>query len=484
MNAHLRRSFYLFALGFVGLVVMMAYWQVYARESLANNPQNGFQTQRAIESPRGLILAGDGETVLARSEKRQGISGPIYERVYPGGEPFTNVVGYWSTRYGATGIEIGNNTDLSSIAGDPDTLDELINRTTGGPQRGNDVTLTLDPDLQRLAHESLAASPTGRGSAMAINPKTGEILALATYPSYDNNNIDETLPDLSQSPDAPLINRATQSLYPPGSTFKVITSAAALKAGVQPTDEFFDPGELETPGYTVFNYQGKDFGRLTFAEALAFSVNVIFAKLAINEIGPQLLYETAQDFGYGDPYDDFPLPVSGSDLGYPVDQWVEGNTAQISFGQDRVSSNVFEMGLVAATVANGGTMMEPRIVKQVRSPDGIILDQPSPSVRNEVLDGTTAATLNQMMQGVITTGQLTEAEIPGVRVAGKTGTAEDPPRQPHSWFVSFAPADDPEIAVAVMVENGGVIDAEGDAATPAIPIAQDLMESHLRDGGA
>jgi penicillin-binding protein A len=484
LNAHLRRSFYLFALGFVGLVVMMAYWQVYARESLANNPQNGFQTQRAIESPRGLILAGDGETVLARSEKRQGISGPIYERVYPGGEPFTNVVGYWSTRYGATGIEIGNNTDLSSVAGDPDTLDELINRTTGGPQRGNDVTLTLDADLQRLAHESLAASPTGRGSAMAINPKTGEILALATYPSFENNNIDETLPELSQNPDAPLLNRATQSLYPPGSTFKVITSAAALKAGVQPTDEFFDPGELETPGYTVFNYQGKDFGRLTFAEALAFSVNVIFAKLAINEIGPQLLYDTAQDFGFGDPYDDFPLPVSGSDLGYPVDQWVEGNTAQISFGQDRVSSNVFEMGLVAATVANGGDMMEPRIVKQVRSPDGIILDQPSPSVRNDVLDGTTAATLNEMMQGVITTGQLTEAEVPGVRVAGKTGTAEDPPREPHSWFISFAPADDPEIAVAVMVENGGAIDAEGNAATPAIPIAQDLMEAHLRDGGA
>lgn len=484
MNAHLRRSFYLFALGFVGLVVMMAYWQVYARESLANNPENGFQTQRAIESPRGLILARDGETVLARSEKRQGISGPVYERVYPGGEPFTNVVGYWSTRYGATGIEIGNNTDLSSVAGDPDTLDELINRTTGGPQRGNDVTLTLDTDLQRLAHESLAASPTGRGSAMAINPKTGEILALATYPSFDNNNIDETLPELSQRADAPLINRATQSLYPPGSTFKVITSAAALKAGVQPTDEFFDPGELETPGYTVFNYQGKDFGRLTFAEALAYSVNVIFAKLAINEIGPQLLYDTAQDFGFGDPYDDFALPVSGSDLGYPVDQWVEGNTAQISFGQDRVSSNVFEMGLVAATVANGGTMMEPRIVKQVRSPDGIILDQPSPSVRNDVIDGATAATLNQMMQGVITTGKLTEAEIPGVKVAGKTGTAEDPPREPHSWFISFAPADDPEIAVAVMVENGGVIDAEGNAATPAIPIAQDLMEAYLRDGGA
>ncbi len=317
---------------------------------------------------------------------------------------------------------------------------------------------------------------------MAIDPKTGEILALATYPSFDNNNIDETLPELSQDPDAPLINRATQSLYPPGSTFKVITSAAALKTGVQPSDEFFDPGELETPGYTVYNYQGKDYGRVTFAEALAYSINVIFAKIAINEVGAQLLYDTATDFGFGDPYDDFPLPVAGSDLGYPVEQWVEGNTAQISFGQDRVSSNVFEMGLVAATVANGGDMMDPRIVKEVRSPDGIILDRPSPTVRNDVLDGATAGTLNEMMQNVITTGGLTEAEVPGVKVAGKTGTAEDPPREPHSWFVSFAPAEDPEIAVAVMVENGGVIDEDGDAATPAIPIAQDLMETYLRDG--
>jgi peptidoglycan glycosyltransferase len=175
--------------------------------------------------------------------------------------------------------------------------------------------------------------------------------------------------------------------------------------------------------------------------------------------------------------------VAGSNLGYPVNQWVEGNTAQIAFGQDRVSSNVFEMGLVAATVANGGTMMEPRIVKSVRSPDGIILDQPAPSVRRRALDPATASTLNEMMQNVIVTGQLTEAEIPGVKVAGKTGTAEAPPREPHSWFISFAPADDPKIAVAVMVENGGEIGLQGDAATPAIPIAQELMETYLKNEG-
>jgi peptidoglycan glycosyltransferase len=481
VNAHVRRTFYLFVAGFVALVGMLAYWQVYARESLANNPQNGLQTQRAIETPRGLILAGDGETVLAESVRRKTESGRVYDRVYPGGEAFSNVVGYWSTKYGATGIEIGQNSELSGTA-EPATLDGLINQMTGGPQPGNNVVLTLDPELQRIAYEDLAATETGRGSAMAIDPKTGEILALVSYPSYEPNNIDENFPQLANDPSTPLFNRATQSLYPPGSTFKVITAAAALKAGVRPSDEFFDPGFLDTPGYRVINYQRKDFGRLTFAEALAFSVNVIFAKIAIREVGAELLYQTAQDFGFGDPYDDFPLPVSASDLGYPVEQWVEGNTAQISFGQDRVSSNVFEMGLVAATVANGGDMMDPRIVKEVRSPDGIILDRPSPTVRNDVLDAATAGTLNQMMQNVITTGGLTEAEVPGVKVAGKTGTAEDPPREPHSWFVSFAPADDPEIAVAVMVENGAVIDAEGDAATPAIPIAQDLMETYLREG--
>lgn len=483
MNAHLRRSFYFFVAGFVALVGTLAYWQVYARESLANNPQNALQTQRNVETPRGLIFAGDEETVLARSvERGNEEEGTFYDRVYPEGEVFSNVVGYWSTRYGATGIEIALNTYLSKVAGEPETLDDLINQISGGPQPGDNVVLTLDPELQRIAYEGLAATETARGSAMAIDPKTGEILALVTYPSFDPNNIDQNFPQLSQAPAAPLVNRATQSLYPPGSTFKVITAAAALKAGVRPSDEFFDPGYLNTPGYRVTNYQGKDYGRISFADALAFSVNVIFAKIAIREVGPELLYNTARDFGFGDSYDEFPLPVSPSDLGYPPEQWVAGNTAQISFGQDRVSSNVFEMGLVAASVANDGVMMEPRLVREVRSPDGIILDKPTPSARGRALDAETAGTLNEMMQNVITTGELTEAEIPGVEVAGKTGTAEAPPREPHSWFIAFAPADDPEIAVAVMVENGGVIGPDGEAATPAIPIAQDMMETYLNGG--
>src|ERR687893_98004 len=431
MNTHLRRTFYLFVAGFVGLVVMLVYWQVYSREALANNPENGFQTQRSVSSPRGLILAGDGETVLAKSVKRGTPTGPVYDRVYPLGEPFANVVGYWSTRYGATGIEIGNNSDLSAIAGEPETLDDLINRATGGPQPGNNVVLTLDPELQELAN----------------------------------------------APNAPLVDRATQSLYPPGSVFKVITAAAALELGVSPQQTFFDSGTYELPGYTVNNFEGKDYGEVTFTRALAYSINVIFAKIAVNIVGAEALTQTALNFGFGDPYDDFPLPVSGSSVNsLPPEQWTTGTLAQTAFGQGEVQTNAFEMALVAGAVANDGEIMEPRIVREVRSPDGIILDKPTPSVRSQALPPGTANTLNGMMQEVIIQGGFTEAEIPGMKVAGKTGTAESGNGLPHSWWITFAPADDPKIAMCVMIENGGRADRG------AMPLAARLMKAYLEDG--
>src|SRR5215212_7716445 len=333
MNAHLRRTFYLFVAGFTGLVMMLAYWQVYSREALANNPENGFQTQRSISSPRGLILAGDGETVLAKSVKRETPQGPVYDRVYPLGAPFSNVVGYWSTRYGATGIEIANNTDLSSIAGEPQTLDDLINRATGGPQPGNNVVLTLDPKLQELAYQELQDSVTGRGSIVAS-------------PSFDPNDIDDNYPELASAPNAPLVNRATQSLYPPGSVFKVITSAAALRAGVSPEQTFFDDGSYELSGYTVHNFQGKDFGEVTFTRALAYSINVVFAKIAVNIVGADALAQMAENFSFGDTYEDFPLPVSTSSVNsLPPDQWTTGTLAQTAFGQGEVQTNAFQMAL-------------------------------------------------------------------------------------------------------------------------------------------
>ncbi len=479
MNAHLRRTFYLFAMGFVALVGILAYWQVYAQESLANNPANNLQARQDISAPRGMILAGDGETVLAESQPRETGSGTVYDRVYPQGPLYSNVVGYWSVQYDKTGIEAGENSQLSSRSGDPATLDELINQMRGGPEAGNNIELTLDPELQRVAYESIAASNTGRGSAVALNPKTGEILALVSYPSYDPNNIDERFEEIQNDPNEPLLNRATQGLYPPGSTFKVITAAAALEDGIEPSREFFDSGTYELPGYTVTNYRNRDYGEVTFTQALVFSINAIFARIGVEILGPQKLADMAQAFGYGDAYEDFPLSVSPSDLGAPPSEWTEGTTAQVAFGQGPVVSNVFQMALVAAGVANGGEIMQPRLVKEVRSPDGVILDRSAASVRTEALPEDTANELSRMMRQVVYEGNLTQAQIPGVEVAGKTGTAQNSSGDPHSWWISFAPVGDPEIAVAVMIENGGELDVVGNADTPAIPVATNIIRAHL-----
>ncbi|HEX8259786.1 MAG TPA: penicillin-binding protein 2 [Rubrobacteraceae bacterium] len=472
MNAQLRRTFYLFVIGFVALVGVLAYWQVYARESLATDPANRLQSQRVQEVARGLILAGDGETELARSEPDDN---GTYERVYPEGPLYAGVTGYWSTRYGASGLEISQNNNLSG-AGEPETLDELMNQFSGVDEAGNDVELTLDPELQRIAYDGLASSSTGRGAAVALNPKNGEILSLVSYPSFDPNNIDGNFEELTEDPSFPLLNRATQGLYPPGSTFKVITAAAALEGGVKPSDRYRDNGTYETPGYTVYNYRGREYGQQTFEQALANSVNTIFARVGYEDVGGEALAQKAEAFGFYDPYEDFALPVAPSFFNPPPEQWDQGNVAQSSFGQQTVSGTVFEMTNVAGAIANGGTMMEPRLVREVRSPDGVIIDKPTPRVHARPMDGETASTLTDMMEAAVTQVE-SGAAIPGVKVAGKTGTAEAPGEELHSWFISFAPADDPEIAVAVMVENG----QEG--YKQALPIARRLMEAHLKSQG-
>ncbi|WP_053057727.1 peptidoglycan D,D-transpeptidase FtsI family protein [Rubrobacter aplysinae] len=481
MNVQLRRVFYLIAAGFVALVLTLAYWQVYAREEVSNNPKNSLQAARNLESPRGLILARDGETVLADSVRRDSEEGYSYDREYPEGAAFSNIIGYSSVIYGQAGVEARLNSELTG-SGDPQTLDELINQSTGGPRAGNNVELTIDSELQQLAYDELSKTDSGRGSLVAFEPDTGDVLALVTYPSYDPAVVDQEngFAELQQDEDLPLINRATQALYPPGSTFKTITASAGLKSGLTPKSEFFDSGEYPLPGFTIRNYKGEQFGEVTLREALVESINVIFSKIAVDEVGPQDLAAMARAFGFGDNYDDFLLPVVASTLGSDPSTWVPGNTAPISFGQEKVGANVFEMAMVAATIANDGDMMEPRLVKEVRSSDGVILDSPAPKVRrSDVISEEHAGEMSSMMQSVVDDPPLGKAQISGVEVAGKTGTAEAPPGDPHSWWISFAPTDEPEIAVAAMVENGGELDVDGNADIPAVEIGTTITSAYL-----
>ena len=474
MNAQVRHSFYLFVVGFAALVGVLAYWQVYAQKALAENPNNGLQTKRNVQSPRGVILAGDGNTVLARSEKQKDGS---YKRVYPEGSLYADVIGYWSQKYGATGIELGENSNLSATK-QPETLDQLINQFTGGPQAGNNITLTLDPKLQKVARDQIAQSKTGRGSVVALDPKTGRILALVSYPSYDPNNIDERFKQIRNDPNQPLLNRATQGLYTPGSVMKTVTAAAALKSGVKTSDKYFDSGSYQAaPGaYRITNYGGYRYGQVTFAEAYAKSLNVIFAKVAVQTIHAQALYDMARAFGFGDSYKDFPLPVTPSDMGPPPAEWDGNYLAAAAFGQAQVQTNSFEMAMMTAAIANDGVMMEPQLVKEVRSSDGVILDRPATSERGRVIDEKTAKTLTDMMHMVVTDkGTAPMGAIKGVEVAAKTGTAEVPGGAPNSWYIAFAPDKDPKIAIATLIENGG------DGEKVALPATKKIMEEYLKE---
>ncbi len=473
MNTQVRRSFYLFVLGFAALVGVLAYWQVYAQKALADNPHNGLQTKRNVQSPRGVIVAGDGNTVLAKSEKQKDGS---YKRVYPGGSLYADVVGYWSQKYGATGVEIGENSNLSATK-QPETLDQLINQFTGGPQPGNNITLTLDPKLQKVARDQISQSKTGRGSVVALDPQTGRILALVSYPSYDPNNIDERFKQIRNDPNQPLLNRATQGLYAPGSVMKTITAAAALKKGVKPSDKFFDSGSYQAApgGYRITNYGGYRYGQLPFDEAYAKSINVIFAKIATEKVHAQALYDMAQQFGFGDSYKDFPLPVTPSSMGPPPSEWDGNYLAAASFGQAQVQTNTFEMAMMTAAIANNGVMMEPQLIKEVRSSDGVILDRPASSERKQVIDEGTAKTLTKMMHMVVTDkGTAPAGAIKGVEVAAKTGTAEVPGGAPNSWYIAFAPEKNPKIAIATLIENGG------DGEKAALPATKKIMEEYLK----
>lgn len=478
MNTYLRRTFYLITLGFLFLVGMLGYWQVYAQESLANDPSNTIELRQSVQAQRGSILAGDGETALAKSVPRERDGQEtVYERTYPEGNPYANIVGYWSTKYGATGIERARDSALSGIS-EPDTVRDLINQASSGPQPGDNVVLTIDPELQRLAYEEISSSNTGRGSAVAVDPQTGEVLAMASVPSYDPNNIDERFPELQEASNNPLVNRATQGLYVPGSAFKIITAAAGLKSGIEPSDEFFDDGSYIANGYRVTNFEGESYERVTFAKALAFSINTIFAEITVEEIGAGPLAQMARNFGYGDDYEDFALPVEPSTVGErPPSEWPDNYLAAAGFGQANVLTNTFEMAVTTGAIANDGVRMQPRLIQEVRSPEGIVLEQNAPSEKNRALEEKRAETLQKMMRRVVSDGIADEAQMKGVKVAGKTGTAEVGEGDPNSWFVAYAPAEDPEIAVAVLVENGGL------GEDSALPVARKMIKSYVNGGG-
>jgi peptidoglycan glycosyltransferase len=486
MNRPIRRVA-MAALALFGLLFLnVNYLQVVRAESLRKNPRNNRLLLDEYGRPRGDIIAGRRTLVESRETKDR----LKYLRVYAGGNAelasvFAPITGYYSLVYGATAIERAYNDTLS---GNDDRL--FVRRVsdilTGNSPQGGSVVLTVDPELQQLAAQQLGGR---RGAVVALDPRTGAVLAMVTSPSYDPNVLSSHDPAriraanerLLDRRDEPLTNRAAEQVYPPGSTFKVITAAAALEDGMKPTDQIPCSRDIKLP--LTVNTRLRNFGgescpaKVTLTEALQHSYNTSFATLGMDIVGAEKVQDMAERFGFN-ARPDFPLRSVPSVFPQGLNK---PQTAQASIGQYDVRATPLQMAQVAATVANNGRMMRPYLAAEVLAPDLSVLDKAERKEIARPFGADTANALTQMMTEVVRAGTGTRAQIPGVTVAGKTGTAQNA-GPAHAWFMGFAPAVNPQIAIAVIVENGGG-DDEGTGGRVAAPIAQAVMAAALRGGG-
>jgi peptidoglycan glycosyltransferase len=475
MNRPLRKVAVAALIMFAALLVNANVVQVGEASSLKNNPNNVRVLYQQYSHQRGPIVVGGVSVAQSTATKDQ----LKYLRTYPFGPLYAPVTGFYSLTYGDTGIESAENSLLS---GDSDQLfvKRLSDYFTGRQVQGGAVVLTLNAKAQRAAYIALHGR---RGAVVALNPRTGAILALVTSPSYDPTAISthdaaantRAYKRLLANPDSPLLDRAISQTYPPGSTFKVVTTAAALSTGhYRPSTVIPAPSQLtfRDSNKPLHNFEGETCsgsGHMTLADALRVSCNTAYGALGI-ALGSTRLRDQAEAFGFGRKLE-IPLPVATSRFQAEESQAL---TATSAIGQASDSVTPLQMAMVAAGIANGGIVMKPYLVAQERAPDSSVLSQASPEELGRAVSTTVADELTSMMERVVTAGTGTAAQIPGVTVAGKTGTAENVPGRPtHAWFISFAPAQDPQIAVAVVVENAGT------GGTYAAPIARDVMRAVL-----
>jgi penicillin-binding protein A len=490
MNPQIRQLFLAFSLLFVALIATGTYW-LWRAPDLEARRGNPSLVVRQLEVERGLIYASNGKTVLARNRVRKLKDGrKWYLRVYPQGALTAQAVGYSTLARSRTGLEeslndylTGSNANLSTV------IDRTLNRLRGITQQGNDVVTTLDLEGQRAAMQGLA----GRcGAAVAIEPATGRMLVLASSPSYDPGLVERHFGAIARiqapcHPAAPLLDRATAAGFTPGSTFKVVTSAAALDTGrFTPESRFDDPGYCVEFGKRVFNFADQSgpevFGSLTFAEALQDSVNSVFCNIG-KALGANTILEYTKRFGFYDrPPIDLPsqeVAISGlynkGRLFEPRDP-SDVDPGRLAFGQERLLVTPLQMALVAAGIANNGVVMEPTLVDRIVAPDGDVVERSHPNEWKTAVKPSTAAELRAMMIRVVQAGTGTAAQIPGISVAGKTGTAETGVTgSNNTWFIAFAPAESPKVAVAVALSNQA-----GTGGEVAAPIARAMIEAILR----
>lgn len=482
MNGPLKRAAVACLLMFGLLMININYLQGVRAEELREDARNTRNFYARYEIERGRITAGN--KVLAESVDT-GDSRFRFQRRYPEGEVYAHVTGFFSPE-SESGIEA---THDSLLDGSDASL--LIRRSldlfTNKHTKGANVDLTIVPRAQEAAHNALRRS-NKRGAVVALDPKTGAILALVSLPTYDPNKLSKTdkgdvfsfYNKLDKDKTQPLLNRALNQTYPPGSTYKVITAAAFLEDDSSRAPETIveAPQVLDLPNTTADlpNSGGAacGTGQVTLTFALERSCNTPFGKIAM-DLGYDAMLEQAERFGIGESLQ-VPLGVVASDFGEKED---DAALAQAAIGQRSNRMTPLQMAMVAAGIANDGTVMKPYLVNKIADSEGSVIEEADPDELTEAVSPETARKLREMMVSVVRNGTAHLAQIPGVEVGGKTGTAETADgRPPHAWFISFAPAQDPQVAVAVIVESGSA-GTEASGGQTAAPIAKAVMEAVL-----
>jgi peptidoglycan glycosyltransferase len=465
----------------LALIINLSYIQVFKAGDLRNQVGNQRVTLTEYSRERGPILLGS-QTIAESTPTTDALK---YLREYGDGSTYAAITGFYSVVYGATGIEAEANDVL---AGNDSRffVDRLQQLIANREPKGGAIRLTIDPDAQLAAMKAL----NGRtGAVVAIDPTTGAILALASSPSFDPNllsshdaqDIQNTYEELNADSKQPMLNRPLAMTLPPGSTFKLVTAAAALESGKYFADsELPGPTEINLPGTDVQlgNWNGKSCGAddvTTLRAALEISCNTAFAWLGM-ELGADAIGEQAQKFGFESEFD---VPMTAAISRFPTDL-NKPQTAMSAIGQFDVRATALQMALVGAGIANDGVVMKPYLVSQILGPDLTVLQNTNPSAFGRAMSVENSKILRDMMVGVVTKGTASNARISGINVGGKTGTAENAPGEPaHAWFVGLAPSETSRVAVAVVLQNGGgASEVSGNAL--AAPIAAAVMRAVLK----
>ena len=467
---------------FLALLVNSTYLMYVRADDLSEDPRNRRIITATYSRERGAILVG--KEAIARSVPSD--DKYKFQRTYSQPFKYAPITGYFSW-YSQTGVERSQNAVL---AGDDSRLfvTRLVDLLSNTDPKGGNVLLTVDAAAQDAAWTGLENLPgDAQGAVVALQPTTGRVLAMASTPTFDPNGFAshdfEAVRELDERLNAddrePLINRAIATTLPPGSTFKLVTAAAAIESGNYDADSMVPGGfrfKLPQSSTSIGNYDGGDCGgrRITLTRAIEVSCNVTFLSLA-NELGNDAMAEQAEAFGFND--------TSLEDLGgqaeslYPRDM-DPPQTAMSGIGQSSVTATPLQMAMVAAAIANDGDVMRPYVVDEVRAPNLSVLDRTEPQSISKAISSSTADELTEMLVSTVEQGTATPAQIPGVDVAGKTGTAQSTAdRPPYAWFVSFAPADDPQVAVAVMVQSSETARDEIAGGRLGGPIAKAIMEA-------